>query len=121
MTMVDRITRISEQVKKEIGRIIKDDLKDPRLPSIVSVISASVTRDLRYARVEVSVLGNEEDKKNAMEALTSASGFIRREVGRRIKLRHTPEIHFVISDSIEQGIYISKLIDEAVKKDDKTL
>lgn len=116
--MVDRIYRISEEVKREVSNIIRSEIKDPRLPSMVSVVSANVTKDLRYAKIYVSVLGTDEEKKSAMQALKSAAGFIRREIGRRVQLRYTPELHFELDTSIEQGVYITKLIDETVKDDD---
>jgi len=114
--MVDRINRITEEVKREIGNIIQNEIKDPRLPEFVSVTSVNVTRDLKYAKVYVSVLGNDENKKNAIAALKSAAGFIRHEIGQRLKLRYTPEIHFELDNSIEHGIYISKLINDNIKK-----
>ncbi|HOV27323.1 MAG TPA: 30S ribosome-binding factor RbfA [Pseudobacteroides sp.] len=115
--MGDRTSRISEEMKKEISSIIMNDLKDPRMPSMVSVVSVNVTKDLRHAKVYISVLGSEEDKKNAHEGLKSAAGFIRREVGHRMQLRYTPELHFEIDDSIEHGVYMTKLINETVKGD----
>jgi len=115
--MGDRTSRISEEMRKEISSIIMNDLKDPRMPSMVSVVSVNVTKDLRHAKVYISVLGSEEDKKNAQEGLKSASGFIRREVGHRMQLRYTPEMHFEIDDSIEHGVYMTKLINETVKGD----
>lgn len=113
--MIERITRISEEIKREISSLIQNELKDPRLPKLVSVTSVNVTKDLKYAKVYVSVLGSEEDKKNAIEALRSAGGFIRREVGHRMQIRHTPELHFEIDNSIEHGAYISRLINETMK------
>lgn len=113
--MADRIVRISEEVKKEISNIIQNDIKDPRLPSMVSIVSCSVTKDLRYAKVYVSVFGNDEQKKNAISALKSAAGFIRRELGHRVQLRYTPEIHFELDTSIEHGFHINKLLDDAKK------
>ncbi len=118
--MVDRINRISEEVRKEISEIVQNELKDPRLPKMVSIVSANVTKDLRYAKVFISVLGNEEDKKNALSALKSAAGFIRREIGHRVQLRYTPEIQFELDNSIEHGVYLTKLINETVKNDDGT-
>ena len=70
--MTSRIDRVSEDIKRELGRIIQNELKDPRLPEMVSVVSVSVSRDYRYARVYVSVMGGEDDKKRAIEALGSA-------------------------------------------------
>lgn len=113
--VMDRISRISEEVKREISSIILNDIKDPRLPKFVSVVTANVSKDLRHAKVYISVFGNEEEKASAMEALKSASGFIRREIGQRLSLRYTPELNFVLDDSIEHGINISKLIDRGVK------
>jgi ribosome-binding factor A len=115
---MDRISRISEEVKKEVSSIIQNEIKDPRLPQFVSVVSAKVTKDLRYAKVYISVLGTEEEKKNAISALKSAAGFIRREIGRRIQLRYTPELQFELDNSIERGIYIDKLIKESIGRED---
>jgi len=114
--MADRIVRISEEVKKEISNIIQNEIKDPRLPSMVSIIACEVSKDLSHAKVFVSVLGDADEKKNAMKALKSAAGFIRRELGHRVQLRATPEIHFELDTSIEHGIHINKLIDDAKKE-----
>lgn len=116
--MVDRINRISEEVRKEVSSIIQNELKDPRLPKLVSVISANVTKDLRFAKIYVSVFGTEEEKKNAISALKSSAGFIRREIGHRMQLRYTPEMQFELDNSIEHGVYLSKLINETVKHDE---
>lgn len=113
---MDRTNRISEEMKKEISAIIQNELKDPRLPQMLSVMSADVTRDLRYAKVYISVLGSEEDKHNALNGLKSAAGFIRREIGHRMQLRYTPEILFELDNSIERGAYISKLINDTMKE-----
>ncbi|MDP4092530.1 MAG: 30S ribosome-binding factor RbfA [Bacillota bacterium] len=117
---MDRTDRISEEMKKEISSIINNELKDPRLPKIISLTAVNVTRDLRYAKVFVSVFGTEEEKKNAINGLKSAAGFIRREVGHRIQMRYTPEIQFELDNSIEKGAYITKLINDTVKKDEIT-
>ena len=113
---VNRIDKISEEVKREVSRIIQNDVKDPRLPMMVSVTHAKVTKDLKYATIYVSVLGDEEKKHNAILALESAAGFIRHELGQNIKLRLLPDIIFKLDDSIEHGFYISKLIDEKIHK-----
>jgi len=112
---VDRIDRISEQVKKEVSDIIQNELKDPRLPQMISVTEAEVTKDLRYAKVYVSMLGTDTDKKNALQALKNAAGFVRREVGQRLQIRYTPEIIFELDDSIERGVYITKLIKDTME------
>lgn len=115
--MADRISRISEEIKKEISSIIQNELKDPRLPDLISVVSVNVTKDLRYAKVYISVFGGNEQKENAIEGLKSAAGFIRKEIGHRMKLRYTPEIHFELDNSIEHGAYINKLIKETMESD----
>jgi ribosome-binding factor A len=112
---MDRTDRISEEMKKEISNIIQNELKDPRLPQMISVIHANVTKDLRYAKIRVSVFGGEEEKKNAISALKSAAGFIRREIGHRMQLRYTPEMQFELDESIERGAYITKLINDTMK------
>jgi len=112
---MDKTDRISEEIKREISFIIQNELKDPRLGKMISVTAVDVTRDLRYAKVYVSVLGDENDKKDAASGLKSASGFIRREIGRRIQLRYTPEIIFELDDSIERGVYINKLINDTIQ------
>lgn len=111
---MDRTDRISEEIKKELSDLIRNQIKDPRLPEFVSITLVRVTKDLRYAKVYVSVLGDEEKKKGAIEALTSAAGFIRHEIGQRINLRYTPELHFKLDDSIEHGMYVTKLIEETI-------
>jgi len=112
---MDRTDRISEEIKREVSAIIHNELKDPRLPKMVSVLSAEATRDLRYAKIYISVLGTEQEEKDAIQALKSAAGFIRREIGRRLKLRYTPELIFELDHSIERGVYITKLINDTVR------
>lgn len=112
---MDRIDRISEEMKKEISNIIQNEIKDPRLPKMTSVVHVSVTKDLRYAKIRISVLGGDEEKKNAISALKSAAGFIRREIGHSMQLRYTPEMQFELDESIERGAYITKLINDTLK------
>jgi len=117
---MDRTNRIAGEMQKEISDIIRNSIKDPRLPEFISVTAVRVTKDLRYARVYVSVFGSEKEKNDAMAALKNASGFVRREIGQRVQLRYTPEITFLLDDSIEQGLHISKLIDETIKSGNTT-
>ncbi|MGI6586847.1 MAG: 30S ribosome-binding factor RbfA [Gracilibacteraceae bacterium] len=112
-----RLNRISEEVKRVVSEIIRNDLKDPRISTLCSVVAAEVTPDLRYAKVFISVLGSEEEKKATIKGLTNAAGFIRRELGRKIELRCLPDVVFELDRSIEHGAYISKLINEVRKKD----
>lgn len=115
-----RIGRINEEIKKEISNIIRDDISDPRLTAMVSVTKVEVTNDLRYAKVFVSLFGNEESKKDTLEVLKRSAGFIRREVGHRIQLRLTPEIVIELDTSIENGMHINSLLSslKGNKKDD---
>jgi ribosome-binding factor A len=114
--MAERINRIAEEMKKEISAIVQNELKDPRLSGLTSIVAVDVTKDLRYAKVYFSVLGSEEDKKNTYEALKKAAGYIRREVGHRMEIRYTPELIFEPDKSIEHGAYISKLIDDTLNQ-----
>jgi len=117
---MDRTDRIAGEMRKEIADIIINSVKDPRIPDLVSVTAVRVTKDLRYAKVYISVFGSDDEKKDAMAALKSASGFVRREIGQRIKVHYTPEILFLPDDSIEQGIYINNLINETLYPDRKS-
>ena len=111
---MDRIDRISEEVRRELSDIIQNHIKDPRLPPFVSVTGVRVTKDLKHAKSFVSVLGTDEQKQGALKALQSASGYIRHEIGQRVQLRFTPEFHFHLDDSIEHGMHISKLISDTM-------
>ncbi len=104
----NRIKRISEEVKKVISVMLINGIKDPRITSMISVTDVEVTNDLRYAFVYISILGG--NKEESLEGLNSARGYIRREVGKAIKLRYVPEIIFKIDDSLERGMYMDKLI-----------
>jgi len=105
----NRIDRISEEVKKELSAIVRE-LKDPRITTVVSVVNVSVTKDLRFAKAYISVFGDEKVQKGVMDALKSASGFIRKEIGRRVNLRNTPEFTFELDNSIEYGAHINEVL-----------
>ncbi|WP_315114858.1 30S ribosome-binding factor RbfA [uncultured Clostridium sp.] len=105
-----RSGRINEEVRKEVSNIIQYDIKDPRMNAMVSITKVNVTKDLRYAKIYVSIFGNDEEKKNTLEVLKNSSGFIRREVGHRINLRYTPEILFELDNSIEHGMHIDAIL-----------
>lgn len=107
-----RLNRISEEVKRIVSELIYNGLKDPRVNSMTTVTKVEVTRDLRYAKIYVSVFGNKEEKENTLSGLESAKGFIRKEISSRIDLRYAPEPIFVLDESIEQGLYMSKLIEK---------
>ena len=109
--------RINEEVKREISNIIQNEIKDPRMTAMVSVTDVKVTRDLRYAKVFVSIFAkNDEEKNNSFVALKNASGYIRKEIGQRINLRYNPQIIFELDESINYGMHIEKLIQKVKEK-----
>ena len=108
-------TRINAEVLRELSEIIRNGIKDPRIPPMTSVVSVEVTPDLKYCKAYISVLGNEDAAKATIEGLKSAEGYVRRELARRINLRNTPELKFILDQSIEYGVNMSKLIDEVTK------
>jgi len=106
-------------MKKEISSIIMNEIKDPRVTEMCSVIHVKVTPDLKYAKVYVSVFGSEEEKINSIKGLKSASGFIRKKLGEYMKLRHLPEVHFEIDESIEHGARINQLLGQLKEEEGK--
>ena len=106
-------TRINMEVQRELSEIIRTEIKDPRVNgAMTSVVAVEVTPDLKYCKAYISVLGDEERAKDALTGLKSAVGYIRRELAHRVNLRNTPEIRFVMDQSIEYGVHMSKLIDD---------
>lgn len=105
-----RMTRINEEVKMELSTIIQREVKDPRIDALVSIVAVDTTGDLKECKVYISVLGDNEKRNQTMQGLESSSGFIRRELARRLNLRNTPHLHFIMDTSIERGIEMSKLI-----------
>lgn len=105
-----RRLRLAERIKAEVGDVLRR-LKDPRL-GFASVVSVDLSGDLRHARIFISVLGDDASKRATMAALEHAKGHVRSEVGRRVRMRHTPEIQFVLDESIEHGARISRLLRE---------
>lgn len=106
----NRVRRVAEQIKKDVGQIIGAQVKDPGVAGITSVTEVQLTRDLRYASVYVSIYGSDLEKEKTLHALTRATGYIRSEIGRRIRLRYVPEINFFLDNSIEYGVHIEKVI-----------
>lgn len=104
-----RIEKLQELIKQETGKMFLNDIKDPRI-GFVTVTDVEMTGDLREAKIFVSVMGGEEQVKNSLEGLKSALGFIRREIGKRIRLRFTPEISFALDTSLDYGDHIQKLL-----------
>lgn len=108
-------TRINMEVQRELSQIIRSEIKDPRIHPLTSVVAVEVTPDLKYCKAYISVLGDEEAGKATIEGLRSAASFVRRELAHRVNLRNTPEIKFILDQSIEYGVNMSKLIDEVTK------
>lgn len=108
--------RINEEMKKEISSIVQNDLNDPRITAMVSITSVEVTKDLKYAKVYISLFGNDESIAGTFEALKSSLSFIRREIGHRINLRITPELQLHLDKSIEHGMHIDALLEQIKEK-----
>jgi ribosome-binding factor A len=113
----NRVRRVAEQIKKDIGQIIASQIKDPRVAGITSVTEVQLTRDLRYASVYVSIFGTDLEKEETLQTLIRAAGYIRGEIGRRIRLRYVPEINFFLDNSIEYGVHIENVI-KSLKKEE---
>ncbi|CAG9619669.1 30S ribosome-binding factor RbfA [Sutcliffiella rhizosphaerae] len=114
--MTLRSNRVGEQMKKELSDIIGRKIKDPRV-GFVTVTDVQVTGDLQQAKVFISVLGDDEKRQDTLIGLAKAKGFIRSEIGRRIRLRKTPELIFEFDESIDYGNRIESLIHELNRKD----
>jgi len=112
-----RATRVGEQMKKEMGEILNRKIKDPRI-GFVTVTDVQVSGDLQQAKVYISVLGDAEQRENTLKGLAKAKGFIRSEIGQRIRLRKTPEITFEFDESIDYGNRIESLLHEIKKESD---
>lgn len=113
-------TRINGEVQKELSNIIRNEVKDPRIKNMMtSVVSVEVAPDLKTCKAYISVLGDEQVQKDTLAGLKSSAGYIRRQLAHSINLRNTPEITFVLDQSIEYGVSMSKLIDDVNRKDGK--
>ena len=109
--------RVNEEVMRELSNIIRGEIKDQRIHPMTSVVAVEVAPDLKTAKAYISVLGNEKAQADTIAGLRSAEGFIRRALAKSINLRNTPQITFVLDQSIEYGIAMSKKIDEVTKND----
>ena len=111
-------TRINGEVQKELSRIISQEIKDPRISPMTSVVACEVAPDLKSCKAFISVLGDKKAQDSTMAGLKSAMGYIRRELARTVNLRNTPEIRFIMDQSIEYGVNMSKRIDDVIKADE---
>ncbi len=115
--MKQRTNRVGEQMKKELSDIIGRKMKDPRV-GFVTVTGVDVSGDLSLAKVYITTLGNEEERKNTLIGLEKAAGFLRSEIGKRIQLRITPELSFEFDDSIAYGSHIEELLGQIKREND---
>jgi ribosome-binding factor A len=112
-----RIAKVNDAIRREISDLLVREVKDPRLGGLLSVTEVVTSADLRYAKVYVSVMGSEEERKQVDEGLAAAAGFLRRGLGERLKIRYIPELSFFRDDSIERGSRLLKLINEVAPRD----
>lgn len=115
-----RLHRVANQIKKEISHIVNNEIKDPRIsPAITSITGVQVSRDFSHAWVYISVFDhNISRSKDILKVLEKAAGFVRSEVGKRIRLRHVPEIHFVLDESIGYGAHIDQVLKDVLSDRD---
>lgn len=109
-------TRINGEVQRVLAEIIRGGIKDPRIAPMTSVVAVEVAPDLKTCKAWISVLGDEQAQKDTLAGLKSAEGYIRNQLARTINLRNTPQVHFIMDQSIAYGVNMSKLIDEVVVK-----
>lgn len=114
-------TRINGEIQRELSNIIRTELKDPRVGMVTSVTGVETAPDLKTCKVYISVLGSREESQATIQGLRSAEGFVRRMLAKNLNLRNTPELMFVLDESIAYGVAMSKLIDEVThtQKEDK--
>lgn len=109
--------RINSEVQRALSRILREDVKDPRIPVMISVTRVLVAPDLKTCKAYISIMGDDSAKENCRAALKSAAGFIRHELAAQLNLRLTPEITYILDDSIEYAISMSKKIDDLMEKE----
>ena len=109
-------TRINGEVQRVLAEVIRGEIKDPRISPLTSVVAVEVAPDLKTCKAWISVLGDEQARKDTYAGLRSAEGFIKNQIARKINLRNTPEITFILDQSIEYGVNMSKLIDDLNSK-----
>ena len=112
-------TRVNGEVQRVLAEIIRGEIKDPRISPWTSVVAVEVAPDLKSCKAWISVLGDEETKQATLQGLKSAEGFIKRQIAKTINLRNTPDITFVMDQSIEYGVNMSKKIDEVMAQDEE--
>lgn len=112
-------TRVNMEVQRELSVLISRELKDPRVHSMTSILSAEVAPDLKTAKIYISVLGNDDEKTDTIEGLNSASTYLRGQLAKNLNLRNTPKLDFILSNSIEYGVDMSKKINEVIQSEEE--
>ena len=112
-----RMERVTEELKKQLSAVIREELRDPAIPVVLSVLAVEASKDMKMAKVHISVLAGEAEAQQALKALQGHAPFLRRQLGRRISLINTPELNFVLDRSIEKGAHISGILKELEKAD----
>lgn len=115
--MSHRIERVNALLRQEIGSVVADELKDPRISSIVSITRVETSRDLGFAKVYVSVLGSDQEKSDTLRALGSAAGFIHRSIRPNLRMRSVPHFAFYLDEAIEKGAEMVAFIDKVIERD----
>ena len=111
----NRVDRIGMEIHRALAEVLREDISDPRVSTMCSVVRTELSKDLMYCKAYISVLGNEEAAKDTIQGLKSAVGFVRTQLAKRINLRNTPEITFILDQSIEYGVHMTRLIDEVTE------
>lgn len=112
-------TRINGEVQRVLAQTVRGEIKDPRISPWTSVVAVEVAPDLKSCKVWISVLGDEDARSSTLEGLRSAEGFIKNRLAKTINLRNTPELTFVMDQSIEYGVNMTRRIDEVIAQDDE--
>ena len=115
--MTRRIERLNSVIQQEISQLLREQVNDPRLTSLISITKVSTSSDLRQTKVFISTFGDNVDKKEILQGFTAASGFLRCQLATRLQLKHMPELSFHFDDSIERAAEVLKLIDEVSSND----
>ena len=115
--MTRRAERVSSIIQQELSYLLREQVNDPRLTSLISITKVSTSPDLRLTKVFISTLGNEVNKNEILQGFAAASGFLRKQLANRLKLKHTPELSFHLDDSIERGAEVLRLIEQVAPSD----
>ena len=117
MKRFNRTDRLSEEISREVSTALREDLKDPGIAGIVSVVKVTLSKDLRHANIFVSVYGDDDKRKKTLEALIRGAGFLRSLIGKRMRIRSSPELSFTLDNSIEHSVRIGKLLNKIMPND----